>query len=261
MRFFLDFKSGGALCTIFATMYRFKAEQRWRKFDFTGSKVIFIIAMNSKQIILINVIFQNQSKKDKDPILQMFLEIESCLIDGEFWRSPVVYVRPEIVDKALVAKMTEIITSHQGEITEDEEEATHIVHPTLDPTNDEYARPVFKREKHLLLHWYYFPDSYDSWIPNIIDTPDNVPDCPASPGDRWNVSSNWVTDLSQYNEWMNEVDYEVDAQGRRKAHKFRMGVDDVSLSNSDDKGKKQMAVKAKRKRSPSPQPKGGKRKR
>lgn len=190
----------------------------------------------------------------------MFLEIESCLIDGEFWRLPVIYVRPE-VDKALASKITDIISSHQGEITEDEEEATHIVHCITDPLPEEYARPVFKRDKNILLHWYYFPDSYDSWVPNTIDLPDNVPDCPASPGDRWNVSANWVIDLDQYNEWMSEEDYEVDTQGRKKVHKLRMGVDDITPSGSDDKGKKQMGVKAKRKRSPSPQPKGGKRKR
>jgi SWI/SNF related-matrix-associated actin-dependent regulator of chromatin subfamily C len=39
MRFFMDFKPGGGLCVILSTMYRFKSEQRWRKFDFTVSKV------------------------------------------------------------------------------------------------------------------------------------------------------------------------------------------------------------------------------
>lgn len=39
MRFFMDFQPGGALCVILSSMYRFKSEQRWRKFDFTASKV------------------------------------------------------------------------------------------------------------------------------------------------------------------------------------------------------------------------------
>jgi SWI/SNF related-matrix-associated actin-dependent regulator of chromatin subfamily C len=39
MRCFMDFKPGGALCIILATMYRFKSEQRWRKFDFSVNKV------------------------------------------------------------------------------------------------------------------------------------------------------------------------------------------------------------------------------
>ena len=189
----------------------------------------------------------------------MMLEIESCLIDAECWRLPVVFVKAD-VDKVLSTKIKEIITNHQGEMTEDEEEATHIVYSVVDPLPEEYARPSFKRDRNVMLHWYYFPESYDSWVPNNLDLPDNVPECPASPGDRWRVSANWVLDLEQYNEWMAEEDYEVDDQGHKKTHKLRLAVDDLMSSGSEDKNKKQMAVKAKRKRSPSPQPKGGKRK-
>lgn len=39
MRCFLDFKPGGALCHILATVYKFKSEQGWRRFDFQVSKV------------------------------------------------------------------------------------------------------------------------------------------------------------------------------------------------------------------------------
>ena len=30
----MDFSAGGSLCTIFATIYKFKSEQGWRRFDF-----------------------------------------------------------------------------------------------------------------------------------------------------------------------------------------------------------------------------------
>lgn len=234
MRFFLDFKPGGALCIILSTMYRFKSEQRWRKFDFTVSK----------------------TTSKKDPNIQMLLEIESALIDAEIFRLPIIYIRPD-VDRALAAKIREIITNHQAEITEEEEDATHIVHPDADPLPEEYARPIFKRDKNVLLHWYYFPESYDSWVPNNFDLPDNVPECPGSPAERWRVSAQWVRDLDQYNEWMSEEDYEVDEQGRKKVHKLRLSVEDL-MSAEGDKSKKQMASKGKRKRSPSP--KGQKRK-
>jgi len=35
----MDMKAGGALCQILATVYRFKTEQGWRRFDFQVSKV------------------------------------------------------------------------------------------------------------------------------------------------------------------------------------------------------------------------------
>jgi len=37
MRCFLDFKPGGALCHILATVYKFKSDQGWRRFDFQVS--------------------------------------------------------------------------------------------------------------------------------------------------------------------------------------------------------------------------------
>lgn len=188
----------------------------------------------------------------------MLLEVESCLIDAECLRLPVVYIRPE-VDKALASKIREIISNHQGEITEDEEEATHIVYGMVDPLPEDYARPSFKREKNVMLHWYYFPESYDSWVPNTFDLPDNIPDCPQSPGDKWRVSASWVIDLETYNEWMAEEDYEVDEQGRKKVNKHRLSVEDLMSTPMDEK--KKLASKTKRKRSPSPPAKtSGKRK-
>lgn len=241
MHCFMDFKPGGALCQIFAIMYRYKAEQRWRKFDFTVNK--------------------NTSRKD--PNIAMLQEIESALIETECLRLPVIYFKPDL-PKDLVEKMTEIIQrqENQADITEDEEEATHIIYPVVDPLPDDYARPVFRKEKNVMLHWYYFPESYDSWVPANFDLPDNIPESPASPDDKWRVSASWLIDMDQYNEWMSEEDYEVDEQGRKKTHPLRMGVDDLMAGASDEKAKAKPGKPQKRKRSPSPPLKGtGKRKR
>lgn len=48
---------------------------------------------------------------------------------------------------------------------ENEEEASHILYSVVDPLDEEYARPVYKnKERWTQLHWYYFPDSHDSWV-------------------------------------------------------------------------------------------------
>lgn len=150
MRCFLDFKPGGSLCHIFSNMYRYKTDQRWRKFEFNVTKA--------------------QARKDKDPNLQLFVEIETALIEAECLRLPVVYIRPE-VDEELRDNIIEIITHHQGEITEDEEDATHIIYPKVDPLPEDYARPTFRRGRHIMMHWYYLPESYDSWIANTFELP------------------------------------------------------------------------------------------
>ncbi|CAG2060815.1 unnamed protein product, partial [Timema podura] len=98
-----------------------------------------------------------------------------------------------------------------------EEEATHIIYPRCDPLEEEYARPTMRRERTILMHWYYFPDSHDTWT--SVELPVEPPDSPPTHTGLWKVDASWVTDLDQYNEWMNEEDYEVDENGRKKIHK------------------------------------------
>lgn len=73
----------------------------------------------------------------------------------------------------------------------------------------------------------------------------------------YKVSATWALDLDQYNEWMNEEDYEVDDSGQKRVHKYRLSVEDLMAQPSHPPP----AKKPKRKRSPSPPPKLGKRKR
>lgn len=262
MRCFLDFKPGGSLCHIFSNMYRYKTDQRWRKFEFNVTKA--------------------QARKDKDVNQQLCGEIEETLTEGQFFRLPTVYIRPE-VDADLRERIKHILESHQGEIIDDENEATHIIYPMVDPFPDDYARPVFRRGKHVMIHWYYLPESYDSWTVNNLDLPvsivfvvftsiqfsdhfcvyveskDDVPDNIGSPRDGWRVSASWVLDLDEYNEWMCEEDYEVDENGKKKIHKHRLSVDD--FMSSDEKRTPKPVVagnkQSKRKRSPSPTAKPG----
>lgn len=231
MKCFMDFKPGGALCHILASVYKFKSEQGWRRFD-----------------------FQSPSRKDRS--IEMFLNVRNALIQNKCLVMPHVYIRPE-VDKNIKEKVKSIIERHDGEITDNEEKATHILYPSTDPLDEEYARAVFRnKENWTLLHWYYFPDSHDSWV--NAEIPVDPPETPPSynPNAKWKVSASWALELEQYNEWMSEEDYEVDDHGRKKVHKFRLSVDDLMASTDPERTKK----KQKRKRSPSPDRKQLKRK-
>ena len=65
---------------------------------------------------------------------------------------------------------------------------------------------------------YYFPDSYDKW--DAIDVPvepleqSEYLEALNEPQKTYRVAANWLLDLDQNNEWMNEEDYEVDASGK-----------------------------------------------
>ncbi|KAL9888767.1 SWI/SNF complex subunit SMARCC2-like [Glossina fuscipes] len=242
MRCFMDFKPNGGLCYIFAAMFRFRDKQKGKKFDFTVGK---------------NPI--------KDPNIQLLSDIEQELVEADLYRIPYIYIRPEVdLDKQLSTRLREILATRRVEIVSNEEDATHIIYPVVDPHHDEYARPIFKRGNHVMLHWYCLPESYDTWTPNNFDLPDNIPENPESPIERWRVSASWILDLEQYNEWMAEEDYEVDEAGKKKMHKQRLSVDYIMSFGSDDKKKSSSTggTKQKRRRSPSPGPsKPGKRKR
>jgi len=126
-----------------------------------------------------------------------------------------------------------------------------VIYPACDPLDEEFARAAMKRDKSVLIHWYYFPDSHDSWVQPQVELPVDPPESPPTHSGVWRVIATWVLDLEQYNEWMTEEDYEVDEAGRKKVHKLRLSVDD--LMGSSDAGAKKKP--SKRKRSPSPPPK------
>ncbi|KAM4612572.1 SWI/SNF complex subunit SMARCC2 isoform 2-T2 [Polymixia lowei] len=224
MKCFLDFKSGGALCHILAAAYKFKSDQGW--FD-----------------------FQNPSRMDRN--VEMFMTIEKSLVQNNCLTRPVIYLSSDIEPK-LLGKLKDIIKRHQGSVTEDKASSSHVVVPI--PTSleeEEWVRPVMKRDKQVLLHWGYFPDSYDTWIP-ASEVEAAVED-PPSPEKPRKVHAKWILDLDQYNEWMNEEDYEVGEGGpKRKRISAKTLTDEVTTP--DDRRDKKPGSAKKRKRSPSPSP-------
>lgn len=86
---------------------------------------------------------------------------------------PSIFVRPD-VDKNTATKVKEVVRKHQGTVVENEADATHIIYPPVDPLEEEYARPCMRRERSVLIHWYYFPDSYDSWA--TVELPWDYPE-------------------------------------------------------------------------------------
>ncbi|XP_069735720.1 SWI/SNF complex subunit SMARCC2-like isoform X5 [Phaenicophaeus curvirostris] len=227
---FLDFKAGGALCHILAAAYKFKSDQGWRRFD-----------------------FQNPSRMDRN--VEMFMTIEKSLVQNNCLARPNIFLHPEIEPK-LLSKLKDIVKRHQGTVTEDKSNASHIVCPV--PGNleeEEWVRPVMKRDKQVLLHWGYYPDSYDTWIP-ASEIEASVEDAPTPEKPR-KVHAKWILDTDTFNEWMNEEDYEVTDEKspvtRRKKISAKTLTDEVNSPDSDRRDKKGGNYK-KRKRSPSPSP-------
>uniref|UniRef100_A0A4W4DSW9 SWI/SNF related, matrix associated, actin dependent regulator of chromatin, subfamily c, member 1b n=1 Tax=Electrophorus electricus TaxID=8005 RepID=A0A4W4DSW9_ELEEL len=200
---FLDMKPGGALCHIIGSVYKFKTEQGWRRFD-----------------------LQNPSRVDRN--VEMFISVEKTLIQNNLLSRPVVYLSPEL-DLKQASELHEIITRHQGSVTEDRLQATHQVYPSPTSADDEeWFRPVMWVDEHVLVHWGMYPDSYDTWVPSSdVDEGVEEPSCPGRP---WKVHARWVQDTDVFNEWMTEEDYDVDEGRRGISYRQRIYLRDEETS-------------------------------
>lgn len=115
---------------------------------------------------------------------------------------------------------------------------------------------------------WVFRDTWEKCDLSVIDKvpPDHLPHQVLSTDHKWRVAANWLTDMEDHNEWMNEEDYEVDENGEKKTHKLRMTYEDMedleggdSSSEKSRSAEKKKTGRDKRKRSPSPPPKNSKR--
>ncbi|KAG7245013.1 hypothetical protein INR49_023579 [Caranx melampygus] len=138
----------------------------------------------------------------------MFGTIEGALIQNNCMSLPVVYLDPTL-DQELASRLTNIITKHQGTLTEDRTLASHHIYPSPASTEeDEWMCPVMRKDKQVLVHWGMHPDSYDSWLSSgDVDGEVEEPPHPEKP---WRVHAGWALDTDVFNEWMNEEDYCVD---------------------------------------------------
>ncbi|KAM4550368.1 SWI/SNF complex subunit SMARCC1b isoform 2-T2 [Fundulus diaphanus] len=220
---FLDLQPGGGLCHILGTAYKFKVEQGWRRFD-----------------------LQNPSRTERN--VEMFGAIEKALIQNNFISLPLVFIDPT-VDLELSSRLTGIIIKHKGTVTEERTMASHHVYGSLASTEeDEWMRPVMRKDKHVLVHWCMHPDSYDSWL-SSSDVEGDVEEPPQLER-PWRVHAGWVLDTDVFNEWMNEEDYCVDERNVPLILRQRIHLQEDQDSRS--------AASKKRRHSPSPSTDGRK---
>lgn len=72
----------------------------------------------------------------------------------------------------------------------------------------QFIRVQQYRANFAYVHFWHYPDSYDSWIStNEIGGESNEPKAPHT--GSWTVTENWVLDLEKFNEYMCERDYQL----------------------------------------------------
>ena len=133
----MDFTPDGPLCHTLATMYQFKNEQGWRRFDLS-------------------------SPSRKDTNLEMCQKIVEVLEKKRLHVTPKVFLHKDL-SKDLKDKVKDLAKKMKLNVTEAEKEATHILHPSVDPDGDMFCKGVFKRGDKCMVHFYRMPESHDNW--------------------------------------------------------------------------------------------------
>eukprot|EP01118_Nematostelium_gracile_P013414 TRINITY_DN5058_c0_g1_i1.p1 TRINITY_DN5058_c0_g1~~TRINITY_DN5058_c0_g1_i1.p1 ORF type:complete len:263 (+),score=59.20 TRINITY_DN5058_c0_g1_i1:114-791(+) len=185
MKIFNDYEAGGALCTLLSTCFLFKYTEGWKRFEFT-----------------------NPEKRENN--LKCFEMIETELLKTGHLIRPNVFLSNRI-SVATTNELKRIIESHGGKTIGVASKATHIVEPDpLEGKEDDldYLRTLQRRNAECLVHWWYYPDSYDNWIPSSeVEGEDTEPE--EQHIGVWTITSRWISDTHFFNEWMNEIDYEI----------------------------------------------------
>ncbi|CAF0800660.1 unnamed protein product [Rotaria sordida] len=219
MECFLDFRESGALYTIILSCYEYKNNNNWKKLDL--------------------------STHNRNEVIKLFQYIQKLLIERNVLTLPICYLRSDI-DKRLQTQLKQIIERNNGTVAEKEEDADHIVYPQITENpreidierENEIVRVVEKRGKDCRLHYWFYPDSFDIWVSNI-DAEESEKRDETFQG-IWHVAANWILDTAEFNEWMNEEDYEIDEdlgrdQGRIKLKNCIPGRKTLSMLVPDRK--------------------------
>lgn len=153
-------------------------------------------------------------EKSDDISLAMIVKAEKALKAGRHLRTVKAYMAESLSERDS-ERVRSILQRHGANLVSSVDVATHIIYS--DPngsrehqTDDQVLiRILEEQDDKSRVHWLHHPDSYDDWVPSeevlgrVYEVRQRDPD------EQWHVHARWVRDLDLFNEWMNELDYEM----------------------------------------------------
>jgi hypothetical protein len=168
---------------------------------------------------IFTIYYQNKprsltTKKERDALL---LKIRHGLEEKDFIQHKKIYIDSSTFnDESKIPELEKIVThrSHAS-LVNNISDATHIIqedpaHLEESQISEDYCRTLEIRDNKAFIHWYYQPDSSDEWIPkDEVRGPvtEEEKDRGARP---WVLHARFLRDSDLYNEWMNEMDYDLE---------------------------------------------------
>ncbi|KAG0321202.1 hypothetical protein BGZ99_004054 [Dissophora globulifera] len=177
--------TGSPLYKALKAAYEYRNSQGWRRWDFSSA-----------------------ARKSQN--LELVTHIRQQLVSQGIIKNPVVAFDDSIAEDER-EKLEAAVERLGGRVVQHLQQATHIIHHSSEelesPEGEEWLRTLEKKGGRVLVHYWYYPDSYDEWLletsSEFMD-PEPVPEHTGA----WSISARWIRDSEKYNEWMNEEDYE-----------------------------------------------------
>ena len=166
--------------------------------------------------------------------MDILRRMEKELVAAGYLRRPAIYF-DDTVPKERLPKLQEIVEQYQGTVVTDPSKASHVVahDPEIDAEDfmageekreaegedpeKMYLRTVTvansdiadEQDKVAMVHWWYWPSSYDEWMPASDVSQTIEPEATRTPGMPWVVGYKFIRDVEKHNEWGNEADYAI----------------------------------------------------
>ncbi|KAJ1679916.1 SWI/SNF and RSC complex subunit Ssr2, partial [Spiromyces aspiralis] len=184
-------------------------------------------------------------EEDESKIQQLVEDLNEKLKGGDdpIWVQPRVAFdsfdrSPE--EEEQVDQLKQVVERLGGKVVDGSDNPTHIVRYDATADKDEsgdkkqpqegddeadihqeeekvWFRTVERIDGNVLVHWWYYPDSFDTWVSAKCEYDTYPEPIPERDGRLWVISQRWVRDSNKHKEWANEEDYEIEPQATTEA--------------------------------------------
>ena len=144
--------------------------------------------------------------------IEMLKKMENVLLEKNLIQRPRIFLSPNITSADARGHLVSLGEKMHAQMVKDVAGATHILVASMreikEQNDKESLRCLEKFGDRILIHWKYFPSSYDSWQDISETKVSKDMESDAEHQEAWILSQRWLEDSARFNEWMDEQDYE-----------------------------------------------------
>ena len=149
-----------------------------------------------------------------------------------------IYLSKEFNDSKR-SQLRNMAESAGAKVVDEKDQATHLIYPgQVSKPDHEHCTPLQEWNVQTLVHWWYSPPSYNTWI-NCDQLPSTkVYGEVKNEKSKWKISDQWLEQSFIFNEWMLEWDYQLNNRGEVYTVKTQPTFIAVKPTESGEKNRK-----------------------